>query len=98
MNVGNSLILQEVVCSRRKNATKLSLGEEFALNALKATLNKDGKNAVYLDDWRKEFNKRHTGDNSKSKATAFRRAREALARKGFICADKDYYSLGDKAT
>ena len=86
------------MCSRRKNTIKLSKGEEFALKALKETLNKVGKNAVHLDDWRIEFNKRHTGDNSKSKATAFRRARESLARKGFICADKDYYSLGDKAT
>ena len=98
VNVGNSLILQEVVCSRRKNTTKLSPGEELALDVLKATLNKIGKNAVHLADWRKEFNKRHTGDNSKSKATAFRRARETLAQKGFIRADKDYYSLGDKAT
>jgi len=98
VSVGKSLVLQEVAASRRKKENKLNTGEEFALNVLKATLNKVSKNSVHLDEWRKEFNRRHHGDNSKSKATAFRRARESLARKGFIRADKDYYSLGDKAT
>lgn len=98
VSVGKSLVLQEVAASRRKKENKLNTGEEFALNVLKATLNKVSKNSVHLDEWRKEFNRRHHGDNSKSKAQAFLRARESLARKGFVCVNNDYYSLGDKAT
>ena len=98
VSVGNSLVLPEVAASRRKKENKLNTGEEFALNVLKATLNKVSKNSVHLDEWRKEFNRQHHGDNSKSKAQAFLRAREPLARKGFVCVNNDYYSLGDKAT
>jgi hypothetical protein len=51
-----------------------------------------------LDEWRPLFNARHTGDNQKSKDTAFRRAREELVNKGLLKCRDDIYRLGDKAT
>ena len=51
-----------------------------------------------LDEWRPLFNERHTGDNQKSKDTAFRRAREELVNKGLLKCSDDIYRLGDKAT
>jgi hypothetical protein len=44
------------------------------------------------------FNERHTGDNVKSKDTAFRRAREVLVDRGLLKCSDDIYRLGDKAT
>ena len=51
-----------------------------------------------LEEWRPLFNERHTGDNIKSKDTAFRRAREGLVDKGLLKCRDDIYRLGDKAT
>ena len=44
------------------------------------------------------FLKRHTGDTDKAKNDAFSRARRDLFSRGFLIADNDFYTLGDKAT
>ena len=53
---------------------------------------------LHLDEWREIFNRRHTGDNKKSKNTAFSRARTSLVTRGILKVEDDYYSYGDKAT
>ena len=68
------------------------------MKAFKATMSKIGSEQVKLDDWRREFNKRHTGDNPKSKSTAFQRARKQLVQKNILQVKSNIYSLGDKAT
>jgi len=45
-----------------------------------------------LDEWRPLFNERHTGNNQKSKNTAFRRARAELVNKGLLKCRHCHYS------
>ena len=44
------------------------------------------------------FMERHTGDNTKSKDTAFRRTRKSLVVKKYLKVKNDIYSFGDTAT
>ena len=97
-SVGQSLILQEVAPTSGKKKGRLTDNEALAMKAFKATMSKIGSEQVKLDDWRREFNKRHTGDNPKSKSTAFQRARKQLVHIDFLKVNNDTYSLGDKAT
>ena len=69
-----------------------------ALSFTEATKGTVALGSVELQQWRPLFNERHTGDNERSKATAFRRARKALVNKGILSVKDDIYRLGDKAT
>ena len=71
---------------------------EEALEAKQATSEGKSECCLHLDEWRLVFNRRHTGDNKKSKNTAFTRARSDLVGKGILQVADDYYSLGDKTT
>jgi hypothetical protein len=62
-----------------------------------ATKGNAASDGLALDEWRPLFNKQHTGDNQKSKDTAFRRAREGLVDKGLLKCSDDIYRLGNKA-
>ena len=69
-----------------------------ALEAKQATSEGKSECCLHLDEWRPVFNRRHTGDNKKSKNTAFTRARSDLVSKGILQVEDDYYGFGDKAT
>jgi len=97
-SVGQSIILQVVPGTSSKKKSSLSYNETIAMKAFESTINNTNSEQVHLDDWRKEFNQRHTGDNEKSKATSFRRARNQLVMLCFLSVKDDIYSLGDKAT
>lgn len=98
VSVENSLILQQVDYRCTGREKKTSEGEKFAMEVLQATIDELGQKSVHLEEWRKQFNRRHPGDNPKSKSTAFMRARKTLVQKKFIMVNDDYYSFGDKAT
>ena len=96
--VDPSIVLVQTEASASK-AKRLSDNQKVALEAFhEATKSSDGASGIYLDDWRQVFNRRHTGDNQKSKDTAFRRARKELVDNGFLAVADDIYRLGDKAT
>lgn len=69
-----------------------------ALIHAEATSEGKSECCLHLDEWRPVFNRRHTGDNKKSKNTAFTRSRSDLVSKGILQVEDDYYSLGDNAT
>lgn len=98
LSTDNSLVLEEVTASTRSKKSKLSDNDKLALSTLNTALENVASSSVHLDQWRAEFKRRHTGDNSKSKDTAMQRARKKLQHIGLIIANDDYYSLGDKAT
>ncbi|MDB4235123.1 helicase RepA family protein [bacterium] len=97
VSVEPAVVLQQVEISRRK--TKLSEGEQLAMDTFyEATKRNVASAELHIDEWRPLFNQRHTGDNQKSKNTAFSRARLSLTQKGLLKCSDDIYSLGDKAT
>ena len=97
-SVGQSLILQQVTLTSGKQKSRLTDNEALAMKTFKATMSKIGSDQVKLDDWRKEFYERHTGDNDKSKSRALLRARTQLVDMNILRVKSDIYSLGDKAT
>jgi hypothetical protein len=97
-SVGQSLILQQVTLTSGKQKSRLTDNEALAMKTFKATTSKIGSDQVKLDDWRKEFYERHTGDNDKSKSRALLRARTQLVDMNILQVKSDIYSLGDKAT
>jgi hypothetical protein len=97
VSVDPSIALQQVTRSVPK--TKLSGSQRLAMDTFyEATKGNVASAGLALNEWRPLFNERHTGDNIKSKDTAFRRAREALVDKGLLECSDDIYRLGDKAT
>lgn len=91
-------VLSLVPASKPKGI-KLGKHETLAIQTfLEATKAMSPPIGIHLSDWRSEFHQRHTGDNIKSKDTAFRRARSDLVSKGYLEAKDDFYTLGDKAT
>ncbi len=98
VSIEPSMVLQQVEVSRRAS-TKANPNEKLALETLKECLAGDTPLAkVPLEDWRKVFYERHTGDKLKSKEAAFRRARERLVFKNLVNCKSDFYSLNDSAT
>ena len=102
---GDSVVLEPVAVTKRTNHTKLSDIQQIAMDALYegiepklATGTPKLSCRLHLEDWRKIFHRRHSGDNPKSKNDVFARARNALQIKGLIECDCDYFTLGDKAT
>jgi hypothetical protein len=97
VSVEPAIVLQQVEISRRK--TKLPDGEQLAMDTFyEATKGNVASAGLHITEWRPLFNERHTGDNQKSKNTAFSRARSSLTQKGLLKCSDDVYSLGDKAT
>ena len=97
VSVDPSIALQQVIRSVPK--TKLSGSQRLAMDTFyEATKGNVASAGLALDEWRPLFNERHTGDNVKSKDTAFRRAREVLVDRGLLKCSDDIYRLGDKAT
>lgn len=79
--------------------TKLSNNQKLALETFEEATKKGvACTRLSLGEWRSIFYKRHTGDNKRSKATAFRRAREELVNKGLLKCSNDIYRLADRAT
>ena len=92
-------VLALVPSSTKPNGLKMSKHEELAMQTfVEATKGMSPSPGLHLNDWRPYFHRRHTGDNIKSKDTAFRRARNYLVSKGYLKVTDDFYSLGDKAT
>ncbi|MCL7404459.1 helicase RepA family protein [Paradonghicola geojensis] len=88
-----------LVPTSKPKGMKLGKHETLAMQTfLEATKAMSPPRCVHLSDWRSEFHQRHTGDNTKSKDTAFRRARTELVSKGYLDVKDDFYTLGDKAT
>jgi hypothetical protein len=52
---------------------------------------------VGLDDWRRHFYGRHTGDGQEAKKKAFQRGRDDLAKAGAVACWQDFYFLGELA-
>ena len=97
VSVDPSIALQQVIRSVPK--TKLSGSQRLAMDTFyEATKRNVASAELHIDEWRPLFNQRHTGDNQKSKNTAFSRARLSLTQKGLLKCSDDIYSLGDKAT
>jgi hypothetical protein len=69
----------------------LTRGEELGLSTLKEACDRLGKGWATLNDWRRDFYRRHTGDNISSKRQAFLRIRGSLVGKGLVVADNDVY-------
>lgn len=55
----------------------------------------DGSVSLHLEEWRKAFYARHTGDNVEAKKKAFQNVRKSLAGKGKIAVEDDIYTLID---
>ena len=92
-------VLHMVPTSKTPAGPKLGTNEQLALDTYaEATEGRPPICRLHIDDWRPFFLKRHTGDKPKAKNDAFSRARRALVSKGFLIADDDFYTLGDKAT
>jgi hypothetical protein len=92
-------VLQMVPTSTRPNTPRLGKNEQLAMDTFyEATKSMPASCRLYLEDWRSAFVKRHTGDTDKAKNDAFSTARRDLVSKGFLTADNDFNSLGDKAT
>ena len=98
VSVEPSIILQQVEVSKKPGA-RLTDNEQLAFDTFKeATKDSVAFGSVELQQWRPYFYERHTGDNDKSKATAFSRARKSLVNKVLLKVNNDIYRLGDKAT
>ena len=98
ISVEKSIILQQCQVSK-KPSVRLGANVQLAYDAFKeATKDNVATGSVSLQEWRPFFNKRHTGDNDKSKATAFNRARTSLVNNGLLKVNNNIYSLGDEAT
>ena len=92
-------VLHMVPTSKTPTGPKLGKNEQLALDTYaEATEGRPLICRLHLEDWRPFFLKRHTGDTDKAKNDAFSRARRDLFSKGFLIADNDFYTLGDKAT
>ena len=92
-------VLHMVPTSKTPTGPKLNTNEQLALDTYaEATKGRPLICRLHIDEWRPFFLKRHTGDKPKSKNDAFSRARRGLFSKGFLIADDDFYTLGDKAT
>ena len=92
-------VLHMVPTSKTPTGPKLGKNAQLALDTY--TEAREGRPLIcrlHLEEWRPFFLKRHTGDTDKAKNDAFSRARRDLVSKGFLIADDDYYTLGDKAT
>lgn len=55
----------------------------------------DGSVSLHLEEWRKAFYARHTGDNVEAKKKAFQNVRKSLAAKGKVTVEDDIYTLTD---
>jgi len=92
-------VLHMVPTSKTPTGPRLGKNEQLALDTYaEATEGRPLICRLHLEDWRRFFFKRHTGDTDKAKNDAFSRARRDLVSKGFLIADDDFYTLGDKAT
>jgi hypothetical protein len=92
-------VLELVPTAKTSNAPRLRKNEQLAMDTFyEATNGRPLQCRLHLKDWRSIFMKRHTGDTDKGKNDAFSRARRELVSKGFLQADNDYYTFGDKAT
>ena len=74
----------------------LTDNQRYALESLRTAIEKEGGDGIHVDAWRPHFYGRHTGDNEKTKATAFRRGRNELVSLNVISV-KDYiYSINSE--
>ena len=71
----------------------LTDNQRYTLESLQAALEKEEGDSVHVDAWRPYFYGRHTGDNDKTKATAFRRGRNELVNLGVISVTGYNYSI-----
>ena len=92
----DSLFLEPVPVSSNLGRKRLTDNENIAFEAFNECIK--GKTQVSLAEWRPYFMERHTGDNIKSKDTAFRRSRKSLVVKKYLKVKNDIYSIGDTAT
>lgn len=75
-----------------RSRPKLTKAEQVGLDAFHAAMD-DDFNGVRIDDWAKEFIKKHTGDNENSKRRIFRRIRSVLVEKGYLDVNDDTYYI-----
>ena len=85
-----SVFASEEPAGQEKNLTD---NQRYTLESLQAALEKEGGDSVHVDAWRPYFYGRHTGDNDKTKATAFRRGRNELVNLGIISVIGYNYSI-----
>lgn len=67
----------------------------YALESLRAALEKADSKSVHVDDWRPTFYAGHTADNDNAKKVAFHRDRNKLVTLGKICVENNRYSFAD---
>ena len=71
----------------------LSPALNYALESLRAALEKSGADSIHVDDWRPNFYAGHTADNDNAKKVAFHRDRKKLVTLGKICVENNRYSF-----
>lgn len=89
----------EPVEGRQKEEKTLAPALQYALDSFRKSAERAGKDSVFVDDWRPVFYEGHTGDNLKSKAKAFERARKELVNLGKLSVTDSIYRenyQGDK--
>ncbi len=88
----SSLVFTEAEEPANAPKKKLSANNQMGLRALEFIL--ADRNAVHLEEWRREFYSRHTGDNQEAKRKAFERARKDLVAGGHVsCRDDQYWTF-----
>ena len=71
--------------------SRFTVTEELGLKTLARACEIEGRKWATLEEWRSEFYRRHTGENTASKRQAFSRAREGLTTKKAVIVDDDTY-------
>ncbi len=74
-----------------KIPSKFTVSEEIGLKTLASACEIEGRQWATLEEWRSEFYRRHTGENTAAKRQAFSRAREGQKKKKAVIVDSDTY-------
>ena len=95
----HSAVLEATQAPQRQK--KLTPTQELAVSAYRAAARERGRwdngafKGVHVDDWRKAFYAKHTGDNADAKRKAFQRVRRELVKIGELHANDDLYLTRD---
>lgn len=100
-----SAVLRETAHFDENRPKKLTANQQLGSDTYEETVRQHGTlrddrsfAGIHIDAWREEFYRKHTGDNSDTKRTAFRRARDELVKLGRLRVDNDiYFPAGDFA-
>lgn len=90
-----------VLTDRPAPKARMSLQDRVALESYQTAARETGVwedgsfRGVRVDDWRKAFNTKHSGDTQEAKKKAFQRARNDLLKAGQLLVQDDVYLITD---